>query len=78
MKGGSNEELDELKKLREILLANHMITDTTVLMNEALKAKKKYINFKNMCLKQRIKLFPKNNFILILITFSFFLLSPEF
>jgi len=55
-----------------------MITDTTVLMNEALKAKKKYINFKKMCLKQRIKLFQKNNFILILITYSFFLLSPEF
>lgn len=42
VKGGSSEELDELKKLREIMLANNMITDTTVLMNEALKAKKRY------------------------------------
>lgn len=51
VKGGSSEELDELKKLREIMLANNMITDTTVLMNEALKAKKRIlVEGANACL----------------------------
>lgn len=33
VKGGSEEELKEFKNLREVMLANRMITDTTVLMN---------------------------------------------
>lgn len=49
--GGSEEELQELKLLRERMLANNMIVDTVVLMNEAIKSGKRVlVEGANACL----------------------------
>ncbi|EAR83959.1 adenylosuccinate synthetase protein (macronuclear) [Tetrahymena thermophila SB210] len=48
---GSEEELQEIKLLRERMLANNMITDTVVLMNEAIKqGKRVLVEGANACL----------------------------
>ncbi|KAL4430209.1 hypothetical protein ABPG74_014768 [Tetrahymena malaccensis] len=48
---GSEEELQEIKLLRERMLANNMITDTVVLLNEAIKSGKRVlVEGANACL----------------------------
>ncbi|KAL4469341.1 hypothetical protein ABPG72_005977 [Tetrahymena utriculariae] len=48
---GSEEELQEIKLLRERMLANNMITDTVVLLNEAIKqGKRVLVEGANACL----------------------------